>query len=198
MFEATVFVENYDQLKAIYAVLAGLERPKEVFIPEKQLEPNVSLPPEGEEKATDPVSKPSEILECELDSAGVEWDAEIHASSRALDKDGTWRMKRGVKKEDELEAPANDNEPELPLGFDEDDEFASFKADISPREWSDNDLSKLCNQVAAALSNPAPVRALIAEFVAEGEMPHSRNIPADKREAFAKAMEAKAGITFAG
>jgi len=32
----------------------------------------------------------------ELDSAGLPWDARIHASSRAKIADGTWRMKRGV------------------------------------------------------------------------------------------------------
>jgi len=31
-----------------------------------------------------------------------------------------------------------------------------------------------------------------------GEVPHSRNIAEDKRAAFAAAVEAKAGITFAG
>jgi len=34
--------------------------------------------------------------------------------------------------------------------------------------------------------------------VPAGEVPHSRNIPEDKREAFAKALEARAGITFEG
>lgn len=33
-----------------------------------------------------------------LDSAGLPWDARIHAESRGTNKDGTWRGKRGVDK----------------------------------------------------------------------------------------------------
>lgn len=32
----------------------------------------------------------------DVDSAGVAWNAEIHASSKARNADGTWRKKRGV------------------------------------------------------------------------------------------------------
>jgi hypothetical protein len=59
-------------------------------------------------------------------------------------------------------------------------------------------LGKLCNQAAVKLGSPDKVRELIAQYAAEGETPHSRNIPADDREAFAVAVEAAAGITFAG
>jgi hypothetical protein len=91
---------------------------------------------------------------------------------------------------------------------DEDDEFAAFRAadavgatapaEIPARTWTDADLSKLCNQAAQKLGDPVPVKELIAEHVPEGEVPHSRGVPADQREAFAQAIEAKAGITFAG
>jgi hypothetical protein len=90
----------------------------------------------------------------------------------------------------------------------EDDEFAAFRAadaagsaaaaEIPARTWTDADLSKLCNQAAQKLGDPGPVKELIASHVPEGEVPHSRNIPADQREAFASAVETKAGIVFAG
>lgn len=94
---------------------------------------------------------------------------------------------------------------------DDDDEFAAFAAaqaktagtdaaaaaSVPARKWTDADLGALCNQAAVKLGDPAPIKALIAEHVPADTVPHSRNIPDDKREAFAKAVEAKAGITFA-
>lgn len=94
----------------------------------------------------------------------------------------------------------------------DDDEFAAFreaaaKADATDaaaaaaapaRKWTDADLGALCNQAAVKLGDPTPIKAIIAEYVAEGEVAHSRNIAEDKRAAFAAAVEAKAGITFAG
>ena len=94
----------------------------------------------------------------------------------------------------------------------DDDEFAAFrdaaaKADaedtaaaaaVPARKWTDADLGALCNQAAVKLGDPAPIKAIIAEYVLEGEVAHSRNIAEDKRAAFAAAVEAKAGITFAG
>lgn len=95
---------------------------------------------------------------------------------------------------------------------DDEDEFAAFRAAadkanatdaaaaaaIPPRKWTDADLGALCNQAAVKLGDPAPVKALIEQHVPEGTVPHSRNIPDDQRAAFAAAVEAKAGITFAG
>jgi hypothetical protein len=100
--------------------------------------------------------------------------------------------------------------PAIPA--EDEDEFAAFRAaadkagatnaaaaaSVPARSWSDADLGALCNQAAVKLGDPAPVKALIGQYVPEGQVPHSRNIPADKREDFAKAVEAKAGITFAG
>ncbi len=94
----------------------------------------------------------------------------------------------------------------------DDDEFAAFReaaakvdaaeaqaaASIPARNWTDADLGALCNQAAVKLGDPAPVKALIAEFVPAGEVAHSRNVPADKRGDFVAAVEAKAGIEFAG
>ena len=94
----------------------------------------------------------------------------------------------------------------------DDDEFAAFreaaaKADATDaaaaaaapaRKWTDADLGALCNQAAVKLGDPAPIKEIIAQFVAEGEVAHSRNIAEDKRADFAAAVEAKMGITFAG
>lgn len=90
---------------------------------------------------------------------------------------------------------------------DDDDEFAAFSAaanaNATPaaakaRTWSDADLSKLNNQAAQKLGSADPVKATIAKFVPEGETPHSRNIPADQREAFAQEIEKVAGIEYVG
>lgn len=93
----------------------------------------------------------------------------------------------------------------------EDDEFAAFHAAAAEanakdaaaaasapaRKWTDADLGALCNQAAVKLGDPAPIKEIISQFV-DGEVAHSRNIPEAKREEFAKAVEAKAGIEFAG
>lgn len=42
----------------------------------------------------------------QLDAAGVAWDAAVHSPSKALNKDGTWRAKRGLSKADAAPAPA--------------------------------------------------------------------------------------------
>lgn len=96
---------------------------------------------------------------------------------------------------------------------DEEDEFAAFRAaaDASTatdhaaaaaapivRPWTDADLGALCNQAAVKLGDPAPIKEIIGQYVPQGEVAHSRNIPPEKREDFAKAVEAKAGIEFAG
>jgi hypothetical protein len=99
-----------------------------------------------------------------------------------------------------------------PAAGDDEDEFAAFhaaaakseaqdeaaKANIPARKWTDADLGALCNQAAVKLGDPAPIKAIIEQFVTAGEVPHSRNIPDDKRAEFAAAVEAKAGIEFAG
>jgi hypothetical protein len=48
------------------------------------------------------------------------------------------------------------------------------------------------------LGDPSPIKEIIASFTPEGQVAHSRNIPADKRAEFVKAVEDKAGIQFAG
>lgn len=99
-----------------------------------------------------------------------------------------------------------------PAAGEDDDEFAAFraaaaksdaedaaaKASVPARKWTDADLGALCNQAAVKLGDPSPVKEIIAQFIPEGTVAHSRNIPEDQREDFAKAVEAKAGIEFAG
>lgn len=94
----------------------------------------------------------------------------------------------------------------------DEDEFAAFRAaadkagatdaaaaaSVPARKWTDADLGALCNQAAVKFGDPAPVKAIIQKFVPADAVPHSRNIPDDKREEFAKAVEAAAEITFAG
>jgi hypothetical protein len=95
---------------------------------------------------------------------------------------------------------------------DDDDEFAAFReaaaasdvtdqaaaAAVPARQYSDADLGALCNQAAVKLGDPTPIKEIIASYTPEGQVAHSRNIPADKRAEFVKAVETKAGIEFAG
>lgn len=104
------------------------------------------------------------------------------------------------------------NETAGPATDAEDDEFAAFRAaaeksnatdaaaaaSVPARKWSDADLGKLCNQAAVKLGDPAPIKEIIGDYIPEGQVAHSRNIPEGDREAFAKAVEAHAGITFEG
>ena len=118
-----------------------------------------------------------------------------------------WRTESSPSEDAPIEA-AGAPEP----ATSEDDEFAAFRAasekveaedaaavaSVPARKWTDADLSSLCNQAALKLGDPVPVKAIIAQFVPEGEVQHSRMIPDAKRAEFAAAIEAKAGIEFAG
>lgn len=97
-------------------------------------------------------------------------------------------------------------------GVEEDDEFAAFReaaktsdatdqaavASVPARQYSDADLGALCNQAAVKLGDPGPVKAIIAKYMPEGTVAHSRNVPAERRADFVKEIETAAGITFAG
>jgi hypothetical protein len=94
----------------------------------------------------------------------------------------------------------------------DDDEFAAFRAaaaasdatdaaaaaSVPARTYSDADLGALCNQAAVKLGDPNPVKEIIAKYVPEGQVSHSRNIPEARRGEFVAEVEAKAGIEFAG
>lgn len=150
------------------------------------------------------------------DAAGVPFDPSRHTGS--IVKSGLWRLKAGLSR-----GPGEDVIPGQDTGTsatatgssggstapapaaEEDDEFAAFAraagnstAAAPARKWTPEDLSKLTNQAAVKLGDPAPIKEVIAQFVPAGEVVHSRNIPESRREDFAKALEAKAGITFEG
>lgn len=110
------------------------------------------------------------------------------------------------------DAAAPGGAPAATSGAEEDDEFAAFRnaaaasdttdaaaaASVPERTYTDADLGALCNQAAMKLGDPSPVKEIIAQFTPDGEVAHSRNIPADKRAEFVKAVETKAGVEFAG
>lgn len=56
----------------------------------------------GEEISREPIPRTEESPQSPVppttDSTGLPWDERIHASSKALNADGTWRTKRGVDK----------------------------------------------------------------------------------------------------
>ena len=159
-----------------------------------------------------------------VDAAGHPWSDALHAATKTKTKAGLWRMKVGVERPaakpgfETPAAPVPASAPAAapsagvtagaapaPAGEDE-DEFAAFTAAAAAngvsapaaRKWTDADLGALCNQAAIKLNDPAPVKAIIAQFAPAGQVPHSRLIPADKREEFAAALEKTAGIVFAG
>lgn len=207
----------------------------------------------------------------ELDAAGVAWDANKHAGTKAKVASGLWRMKVGVKRapgegEDSpnyvkpgetaaapsapaVPAAPNTSIPAAPSevpppppvdpmaaaladgwlphpqapGYhykgndvvaDADvaarysvpaappapvDEFAAFATAAAPtaRTWADADLSLLCNQAAQKAGSPDPVKAIIAKYIPEGVINHSREVPADRREEFARDVEATFGFQYA-
>jgi hypothetical protein len=109
-------------------------------------------------------------------------------------------------------APATGGNAGPATSGEDEDEFAAFRAAADKagatdaaaaagvstvRKWTDGDLGALCNQAAVKLGAPDAVKAVIAQFVPEGQVPHSRNVPEANREAFAQAVEKVAGITFA-
>jgi hypothetical protein len=109
-------------------------------------------------------------------------------------------------------ATAPESAPPATSGPEEDDEFAAFRAaaatsdakdqaaaaSVPARQYSDADLGALCNQAAVKLGDPNPIKEIIASFMPEGQVAHSRNVPAERRAEFVKAVEDKAGISFAG
>jgi len=151
----------------------------------------------------------------EVDAAGTPWSADKHASTKGKTKDGLWRMKVGVARPANEGLPAGSGAAPVSSGSEtpavttaapaaeEDDEFAAFHAAAAAqapvaRNWTDADLSKLCNQAAVAAGGPDKVKAIIAKYVPAGEVPHSRSIPADQRETFAVDVETSLGIKYEG
>lgn len=164
----------------------------------------------------------------ELDAHGHPWNPELHASTKGKTQDGLWRMGKGKVRPDPMpgypktdEAPAAETKQEEPapaltpieqLGAEaiveaavEDDaemwaDAAGEAPAVPAREWTDADLSKLCNQAAKTLGpdRVPELKALVAVYTASGQVPHSRNIPVEDRDRFAGEVEALAGITYEG
>lgn len=160
-------------------------------------EASAELPTEGEER----------------DSAGWPWRADLHAGSKGKTKDGLWRMKTGVERpapltgaephiEEAVEAPEPEveevEEPQtLPDLGDEDEAWAQAAAEaaapveVPTREWADQDLASACSAAVTAMGGEAKVpviKALVADYVSAGDVPHSRNIPSDDRQKFIDAL----------
>lgn len=166
-------------------------------------------------------ASPSDV---KVDAAGTPFDPDRHTGS--IVKSGLWRMKAGLSRgpgegEDAIpkadgtgttsDGPASDaGEAATAATVEvEEDEFAAFTkanaeaegaaaAAVPERTWADADLSSLCAQAATKLGNADPIREIIANYTPEGETPHSRNVPAENRAAFAAEIEKAAGITYAG
>jgi len=210
----TVMVTSTEEMAAVYGVLAKTmnhDVPSHMQTGDGTMSATLSeaKPAVAEPVEEEPVEEELEVEEqdTEVDSAGVPFDPELHTGTKK--KDGTWRAKKG--KADEAAAVAEEVAEEVETEEEpEDDEFAAFKeaaavaeevaeeVEVPERTWTDADLGQLCNDAAVKLGNPAPVKALIAKYVPEGEVPHSRNIPNDQREAFAQEVEAEAGIEYVG
>ena len=211
-FEARIVVHSSEELQAVYAALAATVDHTE-YLPdswncredfekacaEAALRPD--LAPISNSQHTD--AAPDDVPDAvpSVDSAGVPFDPDLHTGT--LKKDGTWRVKKGKAEE----AAALVEEVAVDEPEEEVDEFAAFKEaaaqpsepiEVPARTWTDADLGQLCNDAAVKLSNPVPVKELIAKYVPEGEVAHSRNIPNDQREVFAQEVEAVAGIEYAG
>lgn len=158
----------------------------------------------------------------EVDSAGVPFDPEVHTGTKL--KDGTWRAKKGMAdKAAELAAAAEpepeetsqsvddagtDNASDVQESSDEEDEFAAFanagtaveQPVVPARTWTDADIASLINQAANKIgaSRVEEIKAVIANYTPKGVVPHSRHVPVDRREDFARAIEELAEIEFAG
>lgn len=63
--------------------------------------PQLAVVPKAEEKSEPPA----------VDARGFAWDSRIHASSKALNKDGTWRTRRGVTDDQVRELQAQTGKP---------------------------------------------------------------------------------------
>jgi hypothetical protein len=104
----------------------------------------------------------------------------------------------------ELTVTEAENVPEVTT---EEDEFAAFTAaakdaeapsevKVPERVWTDADLGVLCNKAAVKMGNPSQIKEVIAKYVPEGVVSHSRNIAETDRAAFAAEIEELAGVKF--
>jgi hypothetical protein len=73
------------------ALTPGLPTPPTVAPPSALPSAPVAVAPSA------PVAPPSPVGAVQLDSAGMPWDARIHAKTKTTNADGTWRKFRGVQ-----------------------------------------------------------------------------------------------------
>lgn len=217
----SIVVRDMAQLAAVYALLGGVSGNALMSAAPAKLQ---SAPVASVSDGGAPSASPSQSIEAipsaptssnsdDLDAHGHSWSAELHASTKAKTGADLWRMKPGATRPAPMPGfPKDTGTASKPTAtasattVDDDDEFAAFAAAAGnpvpaaakARKWTDADMSKLCNQAATKLGDPAPIKEVIADFVPEGSVPHSRNIAEEDREAFAQALEARAGIEFAG
>lgn len=142
----------------------------------------------------------------DLDDEGQSWDENIHSPNKTKNADGTWRKKKNaaMPKIQDLE-PANIVETVYIAEVTDDikignhvDSFEYFD-DITlsaSKEYTDADMSKICNQAASSSADINIIKKLIAETVPEGQVSHSRNIPLEKRVDFVQKLQQICQIEF--
>lgn len=84
---STVGAEVWQTAHADTTVNTSIPTPQSVF----------GQPAQTVENAVNPVAQTTDDLA--VDAEGLVWDSRIHSSSRELNKDGTWRKRRGVDSE---------------------------------------------------------------------------------------------------
>lgn len=91
------------------AAVAALERLNDATgelmqaSPQMMNEPEVDTTSQQVESLTAPMGDDEEQAPSTTDSTGTPWDERIHSTSKALNADGTWRLRRKPKDMDELE-----------------------------------------------------------------------------------------------
>jgi len=101
----TTHTLNVD-FKGPYKVVISGKGPRDISHFHRELDLNTRPLKPSQVVGTPKPVEPSETTpEPELDSAGQPWNSEIHASTKTKLKDGTWKMKRGVKAEPVPEGP---------------------------------------------------------------------------------------------
>ena len=80
-----------DQARTLLNDLGGTPAPAQTFVqPSAPMAPQTSQQDDDDNGAPD-ANAPS------VDATGLPWDERIHAKSKAINKDGTWKSRRGVQ-----------------------------------------------------------------------------------------------------
>lgn len=81
---------------------AAAEEMRQV-VPQMVNEPEIDTTPQQVESLAAPMGDDEEQAPPTIDSTGTPWDERIHSASKALNADGTWRLRRKPKDMDEVE-----------------------------------------------------------------------------------------------